>query len=128
MYPQCSQHFNYFYVKCFIPYLYIGLDYYIFKCVDFFFLYHFFINPPHRFFLANANTTPTTGHSCLHDPGQEPHKDKDKDSPVCYFKLAEIAYVSNFSAFECSSFCVVVRRLSWAISSMSIFLNFIRIS
>ena len=58
----------------------LGLDYYIFKCVDFYFsyfLYHFLINPPHSF--ANANTTPTTGHSCLHDPGQEPHKDKDKD-------------------------------------------------
>ena len=26
---------------------------------------------------AHANTTPTTGHSSLHDPGQEPHKDKD---------------------------------------------------
>ena len=25
------------------------------------------------------NTTPTTGHSSLYDPGQEPHKDKDKD-------------------------------------------------
>ena len=38
-----------------------------------------FYSPPIclDFYFSNANTTPTTGHSSLHDPGQEPHKDKD---------------------------------------------------